>query len=80
MQWKILFAILFFIIGTLVTIEVLFDRFLFRSIDVFRTYIEIDSCLDRGGCWDYRYNICRKEEPDAQALCDTSRGKDEIGL
>ena len=22
-------------------------------------WIDIDSCLDRGGCWDYKYGYCR---------------------
>lgn len=30
----------------------------------------IDRCLDHGGCWDDTDDICRLEEPDAQALCD----------
>jgi hypothetical protein len=33
----------------------------------------IDECLDHGGCWDYAENICRKDEPDAQQLCDRSK-------
>lgn len=30
----------------------------------------IDSCLDRGGCWDHISNVCRRDEPNAQALCN----------
>lgn len=30
----------------------------------------IDSCLDMGGCWDPKAQMCRKDEPDAQELCE----------
>jgi|GEM_PF-2145422 len=33
-------------------------------------FLSVDSCLDSGGCWDYQANVCRKDEPNAQALCD----------
>jgi hypothetical protein len=36
----------------------------------FSDFMKADGCLDSGGCWDYKDNICRKEEPDAQKLCD----------
>lgn len=32
-----------------------------------------DACLDGGGCWDSVDNMCRKDEPNAQELCN--RGK-----
>jgi hypothetical protein len=34
-----------------------------------------DSCLDSGGCWDSTDKVCRKTEPDAQALCDRPKPK-----
>ena len=30
----------------------------------------IDACLDHGGCWDYVDKVCRKDENNAQALCN----------
>jgi hypothetical protein len=30
----------------------------------------VERCLDHGGCWDYVDKMCRKDEPDAQRLCD----------
>lgn len=32
-----------------------------------------DACLDDGGCWDSVDNMCRKNEPNAQALCNRSK-------
>ena len=34
--------------------------------------LAIDNCLDGGGCWDERDQVCRKTESNAQALCDRS--------
>lgn len=31
-----------------------------------------DSCLDGGGCWDSVAETCRKDEPNAQLLCNRS--------
>lgn len=35
--------------------------------------LTIDSCLDSGGCWDEIGKTCRKDEPNAQELCDRNR-------
>lgn len=35
--------------------------------------IKADQCLDRGGCWDYVDDVCRKEEPSAQELCNRKK-------
>ena len=32
--------------------------------------LDVDTCLDSGGCWDYSAKKCRKEESNAQELCD----------
>jgi hypothetical protein len=37
----------------------------------------IDSCLDSGGCYDYSAKVCRKDEPNAQQLCDQSKTNSE---
>ncbi len=44
---------------------------------VLRGSFDIDHCLDRGGCWDYQDRVCRKDEPDAQCLCDRSKKSGE---
>jgi len=31
---------------------------------------DVDRCLDQGGCWDETDGVCRKDEPNAQMLCD----------
>jgi hypothetical protein len=36
----------------------------------FSDFMNIDGCLDSGGCWDYQDKVCRKEESNAQQLCD----------
>jgi len=36
----------------------------------FSDFMKVDGCLDSGGCWDYQDKVCRKEEPNAQQLCD----------
>lgn len=33
-------------------------------------YMRVDYCLDAGGCWDEVDDVCRKEEDNAQQLCD----------
>lgn len=33
----------------------------------------VDSCLDSSGCWDEIGKTCRKDEPNAQELCDRNR-------
>lgn len=38
---------------------------------------DVDSCLDHGGCWDYQDKMCRKDETNAQELCD--RAKADVG-
>lgn len=37
---------------------------------VFSDFMKADGCLDSGGCWDYQDSVCRKDEPNAQKLCD----------
>jgi hypothetical protein len=32
-----------------------------------------DACLDSGGCWGSVDNVCRKNELNAQQLCDRSK-------
>lgn len=34
-----------------------------------------DSCMDSGGCWDSVDGTCRKNEPNAQELCDRANSK-----
>ena len=34
---------------------------------------DVDFCLDRGGCWDYTDKVCRKDEPNANNLCNRDR-------
>lgn len=36
-------------------------------------YFQKDGCMDHGGCWDAADQICRRDEPNAQALCDRSK-------
>lgn len=36
-------------------------------------WVWVDSCLDMGGCWDQIDHICRRDESNAQALCDRSK-------
>lgn len=38
-------------------------------------FIRVDYCLDAGGCWDEVDEVCRKEEVNAQELCDRSPEK-----
>lgn len=38
-------------------------------------FLEIDTCLDSGGCWDYDAKVCRRDEANAQHLCDRSMNK-----
>lgn len=38
-------------------------------------YLNEDSCIESGGCYDYAAKVCRKEEPNAQELCDKSTGR-----
>jgi hypothetical protein len=49
---------------------------LFSIIVIFLAWVyfigDVDSCLDSGGCWDYSAKVCRKEESNAQQLCDQS--------
>mgnify|MGYP001616889307 CR=1 FL=1 len=33
-------------------------------------YFQVDACLDKGGCWDSVDRVCRRDEPNAQELCD----------
>lgn len=37
---------------------------------VFFDFMKADVCLDSGGCWDYQDRVCRKDEHNAQELCD----------
>jgi len=46
---------------------------LFMVHDFDPNFLNIDSCLDSGGCWDYVDGICRKGEPNAQELCNRQR-------
>lgn len=39
------------------------------------SFPQVDRCLDGGGCWDYKVQVCRKDEVNAQELCDASRGR-----
>ena len=31
----------------------------------FSDFMKADGCLDSGGGWDYKDNVCRKAEPNA---------------
>ena len=52
------------------TIVLAYEVFLFWAHDFNPDYGLIDRCLDGGGCWDYQDRICRKNEINAQELCD----------
>ena len=47
----------------------LYNGFLYFSSGFDPNYLRIDSCLDRGGCWDGIDKACRKNEENAQELC-----------
>ncbi len=53
----------------LVLVSVLILVFLIYSC---RDFLDVDQCLDRGGCWDYSARACMKDEPDSQERCDRS--------
>jgi hypothetical protein len=40
---------------------------------LFYLFDPVDFCLDGGGCWDRTDGLCRKDEVNAQELCDRSR-------
>ena len=50
--------------------------FLFVLHDFDPDFFEIDRCFDMSGCWDAKDRVCRKEEPNAQALCNRVKGTD----
>jgi hypothetical protein len=52
------------------TILFVYEAFLFWAHDFNTDYYSIDRCLDNGGCWDLQDRICRKNEFNAQELCD----------
>lgn len=59
---KIILLIIFGVMAVPIAIG-----FYFYAID------PVDSCMDHGGCWDATDKICRKNEPNAQELCDRNR-------
>lgn len=56
------------------TLVLAYPLFLFVLHDFDPYFWKIDACFDNGGCWDHRGKICRIEEPNAQELCNPSRG------
>lgn len=60
-------------VGLILAPFVAYELFLWTAWDFSPHYSEGDRCLDSGGCWDKVDNVCRKDEPDAQALCDRSK-------
>lgn len=36
-------------------------------------FLEMDRCMDGGGCWDSVNEVCRGKEINAQELCDRGR-------
>lgn len=52
-------------LGLTLIVIVIAGIFLRRSF-----IVQKDSCLDDGGCWDQTDKVCRKNETDAQKLCD----------
>ncbi|MBI2519770.1 MAG: hypothetical protein HYV97_05115 [Bdellovibrio sp.] len=75
-KWKKINNILAFLVKYWFLILPLFlfilIGFKFKSIayERVKTFFEVDSCLDSGGCWDKVDNTCRKKEVNAQELCN----------
>jgi hypothetical protein len=46
---------------------------LLALVFLFKGCLSVDRCLDAGGCWDETDNVCRKDELNAQELCDRNR-------
>lgn len=67
---NIIFGALIFLLPV-----VTYEIFLWTSLGFSVHYLSIDRCLDNGGCWDSIDETCRKDEPNAQALCDRSKKK-----
>lgn len=60
-----LLMILLFVVGSGIYYGVLF--FVHKKDP---NFMAIDTCMDHGGCWDSVENVCRKDESNAQELCD----------
>lgn len=58
----------FFIILMLVTAIYFAQSFM-------ESFFAVDACLDGGGCWDSIAKVCRKDEVNAQELCDSAKSK-----
>jgi hypothetical protein len=50
-----------------------YEGFLWAAWGFSPYYAQGDRCLDNGGCWDHTEKTCRKDEANAQELCN--RGK-----
>ncbi|GJL94443.1 MAG: hypothetical protein DHS20C05_08480 [Hyphococcus sp.] len=61
MFWKIALIIVAALVGA---------YFWFQSSERVQNFLDVDHCIDAGGCWDSVDDICRKHEPNAQKLCD----------
>ena len=66
---------LFKIIARLVAVILIHEFVLWLSWDRDPLYFQKDRCMDYGGCWDKIEKICRRDEPNAQELCDRSMQK-----
>ncbi len=64
---------LILIVSIPLTIFLAYEVFLFWAHDFNLDFESIDRCLDGGGCWDYQDRICRKNEMNAQELCDRAK-------
>lgn len=59
----------------IVSLFLAYEFFLWAAWDFSPNYSQADGCLDHGGCWDSVDKVCRKEEANAQALCDRAKQK-----
>lgn len=59
--------------GILLVLTTIYEGALYLTLDRDPNYVQIDRCIDSGGCWDGIDKVCRNSEPNAQELCDRSK-------